>query len=102
MGVICGEYQPIGADVIDYVLDTILVGLPSFTQPCSTAISVQSGQTSTSSEPPWGEKRVTRSPIRSERSQIPQTRLTLALVTRIRSSIAPRLRTPCVLACRYV
>ncbi len=58
-----------------------MVGLPSFTQPCSSAISVQSGQTSTSSSSPCGAKRVTRSPISSDRSQIAQERATVVRVT---------------------
>ena len=59
------------------------VGLPSRTQPCSSATSAQSEQTSTYS-PPSGEKRVACSPISRERSQIEQIRVTAERVTRIR------------------
>ena len=48
-----------------------LVGLPSFSQPCSAAMSWQSGQTSTNSCPS-GEYRVVRSPTSRVRSQIAQ------------------------------
>ena len=57
------------------------VGVPSLIQPWSSAVSWQSGQTSTSSAPSSGEKRIARSPISSVRSQIAQTRVVPALVT---------------------
>ena len=59
-----------------------IVGLPSRIQPCSRAISWQSGQTSTYSRPS-GEKRTGCSPVRSERSQIAQVRVMATRVARI-------------------
>src|SRR6266850_1565812 len=59
------------------------VGAPSRTQPYSTAASAQSGQTSTKLFPPFGEKRIAFSPIRSVRSQIAHERSTVARVTRV-------------------
>ena len=59
------------------------VGLPSFTQPWSSAISWQRGQTSTNSPSPSGENRVARSPISSVRSQIAHERATALRVMRI-------------------
>src|SRR4051794_12344586 len=61
-----------------------VVGAPSLTQPYSTAVSWQSGQTSTYSSPPFGEKPTARSPIRSVRSQIEQARSALMRVIRMR------------------
>src|SRR5437763_1641801 len=52
-----------------------VVGLPSLIQPCSSAVSWQSGHTSTKSSP-FGAKRTARSPIRSVRSQIAHVRCT--------------------------
>src|SRR5918992_544488 len=49
-----------------------VVGLPSFNQPCSAAMSWQSGQTSTYSRPS-AVYRMLRSPTRSVRSQIAQS-----------------------------
>jgi hypothetical protein len=66
-----------------------VVGLPSFTQPYSTAWSWQSGQTSTKSEP-FGAKRIARSPRSRERSQIAHVRVAVELVMRCtRPTIAP-------------
>ena len=56
------------------------VGAPSRIQPCSSAVSWQSGQTSTYSVPPFGEKRIARSPISSVRSQIAHERSTVTRV----------------------
>ncbi len=58
-----------------------LVGLPSFSQPYSTAWSWQSGQTSTKSTP-FGANRIARSPSSKERSQIAHVRVTVVLVMR--------------------
>ena len=60
-----------------------LVGLPSFTQPWSSATSWQSGHTSTNSPSPSGENRTARSPVRSVRSQTAHDRVTVFPVTRI-------------------
>src|SRR5581483_11914116 len=49
------------------------LGVPSRIQPCSSAVSWQSGQTSTYSRPS-GVNRTDRSPRRSDRSQIAQVR----------------------------
>src|SRR3954454_2043998 len=69
-----------------------VVGAPSRTQPYSTAASAHSGQTSTKSFPPFGEKRIAFSPIRSVRSQIAHERSTVTRVTRvIRKRVPPTL-----------
>src|SRR5829696_1536937 len=51
-------------------------GVPSLSQPYSSAMSLHSGQTSTSSSPGSGANRVARSPISNVRSQIAHTRTT--------------------------
>src|SRR4051794_11261889 len=71
---------------------TGVVGVPSLSQPCSRAISWQSGQTSTSSAPSSGAKRTARSPMRRVRSQIAHVRTTPTLVTRMAPTIAPACR----------
>src|SRR5262249_51223535 len=52
------------------------IGLPSRIQPCASAVSWQSGQTSTNPSESSGAKRTARSPTSSDRSQIAQTRVT--------------------------
>ena len=64
-----------------------VVGLPSFSQPYSRAMSWQSGQTSTKFSPS-GVKRVDRSPISKVRSHTAQLRATDSRVIRIRATIA--------------
>src|SRR5919204_4736938 len=63
-----------------------VVGLPSRNQPYSSAMSWQSGQTSTKFSPS-GEKRVDRSPRSRVRSQTAQLRVTDCCVIRIRATI---------------
>ena len=60
-----------------------LVGEPSFVQPCASAVSWQRRQTSTNSLPPFGEKRIVRSPISSVRSQIAHVCKSVDRVTRV-------------------
>jgi hypothetical protein len=62
-------------------------GLPSFSQPYSSAMSWQSGQTSTKFSPS-GVNLVARSPISRVRSQTAQLRATESRVIRIRATIA--------------
>src|SRR5581483_7628605 len=57
------------------------VGDPSLIQPCSTAVSWQSGQTCTSSAPSSGAKRTERSPRSSVRSQTAHCRSVDTFVT---------------------
>ena len=68
-----------------------VVGLPSFSQPYSSAMSWQSGQTSTKFSPS-GVNLVARSPISRVRSQTAQLRATDNRVIRIRATIAANLR----------
>src|SRR6478736_4657562 len=67
-----------------------VVGLPSFSQPYSCAMSWQSGHTSTKFSPS-GVKRVDRSPISRVRSHTAQLRATDDRVIRIRATIAAQL-----------